>query len=132
MVVRLRHAELRGHLRPGEPHGLLDDDLGDLREVVAHAHQRNLSGEIGHGHAENRRALELPQHFHLPLGLVLGQVREPRASLRPRARRAAPAARRSFVQQFVEQQRMRGDLRREELAARGELHQFAAHLRDFH
>ena len=30
-------------LPPGEPHGLLDDDLGDLREVIADPHQRNLA-----------------------------------------------------------------------------------------
>ena len=91
----MRHAELRGHLLPAQPHGLLDDDLGDLGEVVADAHQRNRSGEIGHGHAEYRGALELPQHLHLPLRLVLG--RGARAAPRPRARarRAATATRRT-------------------------------------
>ena len=131
MVVRLRYAELRGHLRPGEPHGLADDDLGDLREVITHAHQRNLSREVGHGHPEDRCALELPQHFHLPIGFILGEIREPRGhfGFELGAWRRQPAGR--FVQQFVQQQRMRGYLRSEELTARGELHQFAPHRPDF-
>ena len=42
-VAVVRHAELRGHLPPGQLHRLLDDDFGDLGEVVADAHQRNLA-----------------------------------------------------------------------------------------
>ena len=119
----MRHAELRGHLRPGEPHRLLDDDLGDLGQIVADAHQRNPAGQIGHRHAEDGRALELPQHLDLALGLVVGQVREPRRHLGLEfgARRRQSA--RGVVQQFVEQQRMRGDLRGQEFPQRGELHQ---------
>jgi hypothetical protein len=103
------------------------DDLGDLREIVADPHQRNPSGEIGHGHAEDRGTLKLPQPFDLPLRLVLGEVFEPRRHffLEHGARRRQPAGR--LVQQLVEQQRMRRDLRGQEFAERGHFDQLATH-----
>ena len=92
-VVSLRHAELRRDLRPREPHGDADDDLGDLREVVADAHQRDLAREVGHGHPKDRCALKLPQHFDLPVRLVLREVCKPRGDfgfeLGPRCRKPA-------------------------------------------
>jgi hypothetical protein len=40
-IEEVRHSELRSDLRPREAHRLLDDDLGDLGEIVADAHERD-------------------------------------------------------------------------------------------
>src|SRR5215471_1950249 len=68
------HAELRGDLPPAELHRALDDQLGNIGEPVAHVHERQQVGEVGHRDAEQGGALELPQSFDLLLGIVLAQL----------------------------------------------------------
>ena len=88
------------------------DQLGDLGQPVADPHQRHAPGQIGHGDAEHRRALELAQRS-TSRSSSSARVDEPRmrcpvpasssargrqarrAGARRSARRAAAGARRS-------------------------------------
>ena len=68
-----RHAELRGDLPPAELHGALEDQLGDIGEPVADLHQRQHAGQVGDRDAEHGGALEMSQHLHLALGILLAR-----------------------------------------------------------
>jgi hypothetical protein len=54
-------------LAPREPERLLDDQLRDVREAVAHLHHRQSPGEVRHRDAEHGRPLELAQQVDLAL-----------------------------------------------------------------
>ncbi len=110
-----RHTELRGNLPPTELNRVLDDDLRDLGEPVAHTHHRYPPGEIGHGHAEDRKALEMTQRFDLALGIVVIQLLESRARLVFETR-ATGQLRQTLVNELVEKQRMGGNLLSQEVS----------------
>jgi hypothetical protein len=127
----VRCAELRRHLFPCELHRLLDDDLGDFGQVVADPHQWNAPGQVGHRHAEDRGALELPQHFHLALRLLFFEIRKARSDFRLEHLARGRQTARAVVEQLIEQQRVRGNLRSQEFAYLCQVHQPASYRRVF-
>ena len=101
---------------------MLDDDLRDLGEPVAHTHHRYPAGEIGHGDPEDRNALEMTQRFDLALGIVVIQLLESRARLVFETR-ATGQLRQTLVDELVQKQRMGGNLLSQEIAVPAQLDQ---------
>ena len=123
-----RHAVPRDDLLPGEIERLLRQQFGQVRQPVADLHQRQAASEVRDGDAEHRRALELPQGLDLFLGIVGGAVRHAIAQLDGQFGTRRRRVEQPLVEQFVEQQRKRRDLVRQELRMRAELEQpFARH-----
>ena len=118
----------RNDLLPRQVERFLHEQFGQVRQAVAHLHQRQAAREVRNGDAEHRCALELPQGFDLFLGIVDRAVRHPIVQLDgqfgPRRRRVEQP----LIEQFVEQQRERRDLVGQELRMRAQLEQpFARH-----
>ena len=94
-----RHAVTRGDLLPREVQRFLHEQLCEVRETVAHLHQRQPARQVRHRDPEHRRALELPQRIDLLLGVVGARAGHARAQFRlefrARRRRSRTAARRA-------------------------------------
>ena len=121
-----RHAELRGDLPPAELHRALDDELGDVGEAVAHLHERQQAGEVGHRDAKQRGALELAQRLDLLLGVVLAQLLHALGELAREVGARRQPREQPLVDQLIEQQRVRGDLRGEKITVTAQLDQARA------
>src|SRR6185437_966061 len=125
-VIAPRRAELRADLPPAERHGALDDELGEVGESVAHLHERQHARDVGDRHPEQGGALELAQRLHLLLRIVLAQLLETLLELGGAAGAGRQLRQQPLVDQLIEQQRIRGDLRRQELAVPAHLHESGA------
>src|ERR1700729_3571127 len=112
-MLTQRHAELCRDLPPAKLQRLLDDQLGDVGEPVAHLHQRQDASEVRHRHAEQGGALELPQR--LDLLLRAGQLFEARTELARHVAARRQLRQQALIDQLIEQQRVCGDLRGEEV-----------------
>ena len=62
-----------GHLIPRKGHATRDDQFGDVRQPIAHLHERHLPSQIRECNPEHGDLLELTQRFDLPLGIVRRQ-----------------------------------------------------------
>ncbi len=71
----------------------LHQQFGEVRQPVAHLHERQAAGQVRHGDAEHRRALELPQGLDLFLGIVDRAVRPCGCAGRPPVRPASASSR---------------------------------------
>ena len=58
------------HLLPRQIHAALDDELGNIGQPIADAHQRQAAGQIGKRHGEYGHLLKLAQRLDLPLRIV--------------------------------------------------------------
>ena len=99
-------AVLFDKLAPAQRHYLFQQDFGNVRQVVAHLHQRQDIGDIRSGHAQLIDLLEHPQHIHLVFEVLGVHIRQAVPELFPQIRRARGTVQRSRVQQFVQQHRM--------------------------
>ena len=114
---------MRGHLLPGKSHRALDDEFGDIRQTVAHLHQRQPTREVGHRDAKQRDALEMTQHLDLPLGVIFQQLLQRQLQIPLQALASRQLGEQPLIEQLIQQQRMGCDLIRQELTARAQLDQ---------
>ena len=109
-------------MAPGERKRLLEDQLGDVGQAVTDLHQRQASRQVQHRDPEHRGPAEVAQcvdaQFLVGPG-VLQARREFLGELRPIGQRLEDAR----VEQFVEQERMCGDLPCQVVAHAAGLHQ---------
>jgi len=110
-----------GHLVPGQTHATLDDQLRDVRQSVAHLHQRHAPGEIRECNTEHRDLLELTQGLDLPLRIVRREALRSRAEFPNEARAGRRLVEGVGIDEFVEQQGKIRDLSRQEPAYRANI-----------
>ena len=108
---------------PGEVHDGVDGDLGDVREKVAHPHEREPPGHVRRRDPQDVALLEDAQLLDLGLQVVgrgLGQAAPDVGCERIAVGRAVEGAR---VEQLVEEHRVLREKRGDPGAGVGELHQ---------
>ena len=61
-----------GHGLPHLPHGVFEQDVGQVGELVAQGFERPAAGQILHGQAEGLGVFEAAQHVHFGFGVAGG------------------------------------------------------------
>ena len=118
-----RHPELRGHLRPSLAQRLLDDELGDVGQTIRDMHHGQASGDLGDRHPEHRRILELGQGLDRLFGVVLRHSRKAVFEVGGELGTVRRLDERTLIEQLIEQQRMRGELCDQKIAAATDRHE---------
>ena len=116
-----RRAVLRDELVARGAQRKIEHELGSIRQPVADLHERQRAEAVRDGNAEQRGALEhadrIEHGFDIAFGRSLRRAVEQRRQLVARRRRVEDAV----VEQLIEQQRLLGDLSREQRAVDDEL-----------
>ena len=103
-------------LLPGEPHRFLDDEFGDVRQPIAHFHQRQAPGEIRVGDAKHSGPLKLAQCFDFPLRIVVRYVLTADHEFIRELRTRQRLLEHTFIDELIEQQRRGCNLARKKIA----------------
>ena len=61
-----------GHGLPHLPHGVFEQDVGQVGELIAQGFERPAAGQILHGQAEGLGVFEAAQHVHFGFGVAGG------------------------------------------------------------
>ncbi|MNG98753.1 hypothetical protein D3C79_579050 [compost metagenome] len=102
---------MAGHgLAPGQGQHLVEDGFSQPGQVVADFHQRQVAADFRGGHAQAVGQLEMAQRLHLLLQVILGDARQALAQLAGQFWRQGRAEQAALIEQFVEQQRVKGNL----------------------
>ncbi len=97
-------------LAPGQGKHLVEDGLGQPRQVVADFHQRQVATDFRGRHAQAVRQLEVTQRLHLLLQIILWYAREALAQFAGQLRCQWRAEQAAFIEQLIEQQGVACDL----------------------
>ena len=107
----------------------LDEEFGDVGQAVAHAHDRQVTQQIRNRETEDGRALEMAHGVEH--ALLIGRIHPGQAMLELECERRAirRLLEQAIVEEFVDQQRMRGDLVHQQVAMRRQRDESSARSR---
>ncbi len=99
------------HRLPGEAQDLLENDAGKIAQVVAQGFERQPSRQVLGNEPHGVHVLEVPQRVQLPLGFT-GGIRQLGLQLAGGERPVGSGVQRAHVEQFVEEDRVLGEVLR--------------------